>query len=80
MSKEGYYQCLCANGHLTQYDAFMATRVELTSCAVCKAEVVHQNFVDDSAGEERGRIEFVPTSEMRCGECGHIKERKYKLP
>ena len=80
MSKEGYYQCLCSKGHLTQYDAYMATGVEFTSCRVCDADIVHQNFVDDSTGQERGRIEFVPISEERCGECGHIKERRYKLP
>ncbi len=77
MSFEGYYQKICSNGHYFEEDVYFDNAI----CPVlgCKAAPTWSNQVDQTNGEEYGKI---PLTEMakfvikhgttdRCPTCGH---------
>ncbi len=89
MSYEGYYQYLCANGHLRICDCNMD---DDSPCEHCGAEMVWVNCVDVTNGshDEAGtRIDGYVELEIAverlcvCPTCGvlhHAKAREYVIP
>jgi hypothetical protein len=85
MSYKGHQQLWCKSGHYTtepgDYE-YEATK----TCAICKQEIVFSNHVDDTNGEQEGRIEPVlatPTVYCTCSTCNvrHVsKHPTYEIP
>jgi hypothetical protein len=83
MSFEGFYQKLCKKGHYFEEDVYS---IESKVCPVCDSEIVFTNMVDITNGsydEDENRIDgymdFEIATENKCGRCGSILERTYKL-
>lgn len=84
MSFEGYYQYLCANGHLWTEDVYVGS--ECPRCVICGSLPAWINLVNTTNGsydgDERidGYIEPEIEDEERCEECGSTLEIRYKIP
>ena len=85
MSFEGYYQRLCKNGHSMDVDCYMENDED--RCAICGAEIVWANLVDETNGshDEEGRridgcVKLKIKSQKKCEHCGSILETTYKIP
>jgi hypothetical protein len=94
MSYEGYYQCLCKNGHYFEENVYDTHN---NACPHCSSEVAWWNQVDttngsfyyDSAENQKERIDgFVelevdkPPEICTC-HCGHVHTKTvcaYKFP
>jgi hypothetical protein len=57
MSFEGYSQLVCKKRHVTLKDAYS----NQTERCICGADIVFSNLVDDTNGEEAGKINFPVT-------------------
>lgn len=86
MGYAGYNQLLCANGHLLFQDVW-----ETGDCHFCNAQIVFCNSVDDTNGEQAGKITeagwktllISETVYKTCPLCEHsdiIEPSKYRIP
>ncbi len=91
MSYEGYDQCLCKNGHLSEFDCSASYYDEDDrKCPNCGEEIVFTNSVDQTNGEYYGKIldltwlhlQISPAKEEVCN-LGHthvMEEARYRVP
>lgn len=94
MSYEGYTQVLCANGHLSHFDALDESWARVTSygfeqpdaepCAICGAQFVFHHQVDQTNDEGTPMTFEVqePAVYETCDK-GHlhlVSAAKYKIP
>ncbi len=80
MSFEGRYQLWCKNGHYREMDACAYEWVEDHSTCWCGLEWVVKNLIDDTNGEEVGKISPTLIEQKRCEHCGSILEEIYAIP
>jgi hypothetical protein len=88
MSFEGYYQCVCKNGHYFEIDVYD----DRDKCVDCFQDLIFKNTVDETNCETAGYIR-IPINKSGDVEkkffdkyfstkekIDRFKERKYKLP
>jgi hypothetical protein len=84
MSWEGYYQCLCEQGHY-----FIGQEGE--ACPHCKSPAVFTNSVDDTNCDSVGEIPLEALQPFKiadaitetCAHCGHVKQlepARFRVP
>lgn len=78
MSFEGRWQNICGNGHYYERDVYYMEPRE-DDCPYCGDACAWSNLIDDTNGEEDGKIEpRLKTDAVwcTCPECGiqHVKE------
>lgn len=87
MSFEGYYQILCKNGHQWVADCYAFDDEEPAICSECGEMEAWRNLVDVTNGsyDENhvridGYIDLETAFVRKCGMCGTVMERRYKIP
>ena len=88
MSFEGYYQCVCKNGHYFEIDVYD----DRDKCVDCFQDLIFKNTVDETNCETAGYIripinksgdvdkKFFDKYFSSKEKIDRFKERKYKLP
>ena len=88
MSFEGYYQCVCKNGHYFEIDVYE----DRDKCVDCFQDIIFKNTVDETNCESAGYIripinksgdvdkKFFDKYLSSKEKIDRFKERKYKLP
>lgn len=89
MAFEGYYDVLCARGHLRGWDCYDSLDCKNWRCE-CGAKMIWYTCVDCTNGEDEnglfpGEVKFeidIPAVTKECNlGCHHtIKEATYKIP
>lgn len=88
MSFEGYYQCVCKNGHYFEIDVYE----DRDKCVDCFQDIIFKNTVDETNCESAGYIripinkscdvdkKFFDKYLSSKEKIDRFKERKHKLP
>jgi len=95
MSFEGYFQCLCEDGHENTHDVYEWYDVnefeQECSISGCKKKIAWWTIIDETNGadEESGEgiavvfEELIPADNCKCQKCGHehlASPMRYKFP
>lgn len=87
MSFEGYYQCLCKNGHYFECDIYECEEIKMACCPICGKKIAWWNIVDTTNGShdyDGTRIDNFFKLDIKkqkiCDKCGSVLEIIYNIP